>query len=90
MESIFASAGFSAREKDTLVLKLQHGSRVLAISGNGRQVFDVEGEADVVDDVSNDLVGRLDACLARNVGKVIQQGTEVDPFAACKKTTLFK
>ena len=52
MESIFASAGFSAREKDTLVLKLQHGSRVLAISGNGRQVFDVEGEADVVDDVS--------------------------------------
>jgi len=73
---------FGAREKDAFVLKLEHRTRVLAVRSHGGQVLQVEGEADVVDDVANDVIRRLDARLARNVGEVVQQRAEVDPLAA--------
>ena len=52
--------------------------RVLAVGGDLGRVLDVEFEADIFDDAVDDVVSRLDARLAGNVGEVVQERTQVD------------
>ena len=80
--SIFL-VGLGAGEEDALVVELEHGVRVLAVGGDLGRVLDVEFEADIFDDAVDDVVSRLDARLAGNVGEVVQERTQVDPVAAC-------
>ena len=80
--SIFL-VGLGAGEEDALGVKLEHGVRVLAVGGDLGRVLDVEFEADIFDDAVDDVVSRLDARLAGNVGEVVQERPQVDPVATC-------
>ena len=75
---------FHAREEDALVLILKHGLGILTVGGRLLLLLNLKLESRFLDEVLDDLVGGLDAPLARHVGEMIEKGPKVDPAAAVR------